>query len=186
MSDHVVSHYKNVYALIGLSMGGFVAQDIMSRHPNYAEKVILMGTYCHGHDEATKAFYKGLIDKVQAGNFEEVITLFANVVVSKKRTQDLNLLKKISELPRLLGQEKCINHHKACMSWKGQEEGIKNINAQVLILAGEQEQAVPIEHHETLHKLIPNSQLKIITNVGHLMTLEEPETVNKIIIEFIS
>ncbi len=185
MTNFVVKQYHDVYALVGLSMGGFVVQDILCRYPDFAEKAILMGTYCHTHDAPTKAFYQGLIDQVQAGGFEDVIKIFTNVVISKSRSEDQVLREKISNLPRALGQKYCINHHKACISWQDHTEALKKIRANVLILAGEEDSAVPLKDLQTLHQLILSSQFKIIAKAGHLMGLEEPEQVNQAIQSFL-
>lgn len=184
-ADFVVSHYQDVYAMVGLSMGGFIVQDILCRYPSFAEKAVLMGTYCHTHDQAVKAFFQSHIDKVSAGGFEEVIKIFTDVVISKTHSGNQVVREKISNLPRALGQTYCINHHKACISWKDHTRAVKDIKASVLILAGAEDGAVPRADLELLHNLIQGSQLKIISQAGHLMGLEEPEQVNLAIIRFL-
>ena len=185
MAQFVIGNYHDVYALIGLSMGGFVVQDILCRVPNFAKKAILMGTYCHTHDEGTKTFYRGLLEQVQSGHFEKVISLFTNVVISPARITDQQLRDEVGKLPRALGESYCINHHNACISWRDHTEAVKGIKADTLILAGAVDAAVPLAHLQKLYELIPGSTLKVIQNAGHLMGVEEPEQVNSAIVEFL-
>ena len=47
MSNFVMAHYQNAYAMVGLSMVGFIVEDILVRQPDFVSKAILMGTYTH-------------------------------------------------------------------------------------------------------------------------------------------
>jgi pimeloyl-ACP methyl ester carboxylesterase len=47
-----------------------------------------------------------------------------------------------------------------------------------LILHGENDRLLPIRIAERAHRLIPNSQLEVVPDCGHLAPLEQPEAVN--------
>ncbi|MEM3587472.1 MAG: alpha/beta hydrolase, partial [Candidatus Jordarchaeaceae archaeon] len=63
---------------------------------------------------------------------------------------------------------------------------IKKINKPTLIIVGGKDEATPAWMAETLHSLIPNSQLYIMKGAGHLTCLDNPKEFNNIITDFLS
>ena len=184
MSDYVINEYQNVYALIGLSMGGFVVQDILTREPSFASKAVLIGTHAHSTPKGGKEFLKGLIDQVRHGKLEELCQLYAEAVLSQDSQKNKTLVELVKTFPLKLGAEKCINHHQACINWEDHTDLLKNITADALILAGEHDAVVSLESQKTLQKLISKAKLEAIKNAGHLVTLENSEQVNEVILNF--
>lgn len=56
----------------------------------------------------------------------------------------------------------------------------------VLILWGEQDQVVPLEHGRYMAENIPGAQFKLIKGAGHMPFYEKPDECNKVILDFIS
>jgi pimeloyl-ACP methyl ester carboxylesterase len=54
----------------------------------------------------------------------------------------------------------------------------------VQLFWGRQDQTIPLEHSEKLLELVPQAQLNIIENAGHIPHFEQPDVVNPILIEF--
>jgi pimeloyl-ACP methyl ester carboxylesterase len=43
----------------------------------------------------------------------------------------------------------------------------------------------PVEDHEAIVARIPNARLEIIEDCGHLSTIEQPESVNRVLIDWL-
>jgi pimeloyl-ACP methyl ester carboxylesterase len=56
----------------------------------------------------------------------------------------------------------------------------------VQLFWGRQDQTIPLEHSEKLMELVPQAQLNIIEDAGHIPHFEQPDAVNPILIEFLS
>ena len=56
----------------------------------------------------------------------------------------------------------------------------------VLIINGETDGLTPVEGAKLLAAEIPHAELKIIERASHLVMMEQPEIVNKIIANFIN
>ena len=54
-----------------------------------------------------------------------------------------------------------------------------------LILHGADDSLLPVAVAERAHSLIPNSQLEIIPNCGHLAPLDQPDAVSRALREFL-
>lgn len=70
-------------------------------------------------------------------------------------------------------------------NWEISQEKLKNISVPTLILVGEKDKITPPPFSEFLHQQIPNSQLIIVKDAGHLLPLEQPEEVNAYIFHFL-
>ncbi len=66
------------------------------------------------------------------------------------------------------------------------EPYIKNIKENTLIIWGEKDPLIPVEHGYLLNKEISNSKLYIISNCGHAPQEEKPAETSKIILAFIN
>jgi|GEM_PF-4195664 len=186
MSDYVLRSYNDVHAVVGLSMGGFIVQDILTKQPTFSSKAVIMGSFAHAQFDEAKIFFRQLINQVKSNGLEEICHLYAKDMLSDNSfLNKSDLVATVIQIPQNLGQEQCINHSEACITWDGCLDSLKQIKSKVLILAAELDKATPISGHRQLHELIANSSLQIVPNSGHFMTLEQPEIVNKFMHEWL-
>ena len=71
----------------------------------------------------------------------------------------------------------------ACNEFDIREE-VGNIKLPALIICGEDDQMTPVNFSEYLAERIPGSRLEIIQEAGHMVMLEKPEVVARLINEF--
>lgn len=76
------------------------------------------------------------------------------------------------------------NQVKAQLSRPDSTKDLQKIKSSTLIITGREDNICPLKLHEEMAEAIPNSTLKVIDDCGHLSTLEQPEKVNKIIIDW--
>jgi pimeloyl-ACP methyl ester carboxylesterase len=60
-----------------------------------------------------------------------------------------------------------------------------DIDVPVLIIHGEQDQIIPLAEAEAMMEAIPDAELVIIKDAGHLPNLEQPDEFNEAVIEFL-
>jgi len=60
------------------------------------------------------------------------------------------------------------------------------IHKPVLIIVGSMDRLTPVKHSIFLENNLPNSTLNIIENAGHMVMLEKPTEVTRLIVEFIT
>ncbi len=63
---------------------------------------------------------------------------------------------------------------------------LTHMTAPTLIIWGSDDALVPVSHAYTAHKLIPNSQVRILQHCGHLPQVERPEEFNQLLRDFLS
>jgi pimeloyl-ACP methyl ester carboxylesterase len=65
------------------------------------------------------------------------------------------------------------------------DEVIGKLDVPTLIVWGEQDRMLPLEIGQNLHRLIPNSQLEVIPECGHLPMLEKPAELAARVVKFL-
>lgn len=65
-------------------------------------------------------------------------------------------------------------------------EQVGKANYPVLLFWGRQDKTVPFETHQRVQSLIPRAEFHAVDNAGHTPHYEQPETVNRWMIEFLT
>lgn len=176
--------------ILGVSMGGFIAQEFALQFPEMVNKLILCSTSFGGPNsipipqETLTIMMKG---GGQYNSIEEIKEAIATALDQNNLDRHSDVLNKIIEEKMRNPQPKYAYQRQlmAGASFNA-EDRIKRIYADTLILAGKGDRVVPSENAKLLHEQITNSEMRIIENAGHLFFMEEPEITNKLIIDFLS
>ncbi len=173
----------------GLSMGGFVGMRIAFRYPELLKSLILLDTSSDPEPKENLgryrllnliAHYFGL--RMLTGQVMPIMfgTSFLNDPLRKKLKQELKA--KIAQNHRI-GISRAI---KGVIERAGVYQEIKNIKTPTLVMVGDQDIATVPAKSERIHAQISGSKLVVIPGAGHTATIEEPEFVNKAIIDFLN
>jgi pimeloyl-ACP methyl ester carboxylesterase len=65
------------------------------------------------------------------------------------------------------------------------EPRLEEVEQPALVISGSADRVVPCENSERLADKLPNAQLEILDGAGHLGFIEQPETFNRTVIEFL-
>ena len=178
--------------VIGLSMGGYIAQLLEIDHPERLISVtIMMSTPNH------MVFMNALVgNNMYISDLpkpkDEVITFFSKPprdLNSKKKTIDYSLATWkllngpqapfdeaywrsliIKHYDRIQNHIAQYNHGKACFaSPEDRTPLLKNVNIPTLVIHGTEDPLLPVEHGRVLAKTIPNAKLVIIEGMGHAL-----------------
>lgn len=163
------------FALAGLSMGGIVAMEIVRQAPERVERLALLDTNPFAETEAVRARRQPQIDRAMAGELasvmrDEMKPLYLAPGPRKAAVLDLCL-----DMALELGPEVFARQSRALRDRPDQSETLKRFAAPALVLMGRHDQLCPLDRHEAMHRMMPQSRLVIIDGAGHLPPLEQPE-----------
>lgn len=178
---------KDKMVIVGLSMGGMIAQNFVLKYPEKVKCLILIAT-------SAKLESSDLIENIKMIAKEDELTrIWKNFAVyfsksfREKIRGDPTLFEKLKSdmLTDETRVQDFINQSEAIRNTHDTKSNLDKIKIPTLIIAAEKDLLVPIHHLNELHKNIPNSQLEIIKGAGHIVTIEEYERVNQLIWDFI-
>jgi pimeloyl-ACP methyl ester carboxylesterase len=173
--------------ILGISMGGFIAQDFALRYPQKVDRLVLVSTSAGGPDHVPMAP-------------EVLAQMFATDGAPRNLTQrKLALAYSDSFMQDSLEVEHLIDlrladpqppHAYMAQAMAGAafnlSDKIQQIQAPCLIMAATGDRLVPVANAHNLAKKIPNNQLKIYEGYGHQFFVENAEMFNRDVIAFLT
>ena len=175
LAAEVLANAPPTFALVGLSMGGIVAMEVVAQALGRVEKLALLNTNPRAELPAVAAKRGPQIEAVKAGNLEDVMHQQLMPHYLADATQHPEIVQLCWQMASALGAEVFIRQSLALRDRPDQQDTIRNYLGKSLVLCGRHDALCPIERHNLMHSLLPNSSLEIIENAGHIPTLEQPE-----------
>ena len=176
--------------ILGISMGGLIAQQVAISYPERIRSLILVSTHFGGPnnipmDDENLALLLALptetISKEQAREMRYRAT-FSEQFIRENR----GILQMIDDWAEKLPTPLFAQiHQSAAVGAFNAEEEVKTISAPTLIIHGDNDKAVPTKNSELLNNNIPNSRVSLIKGGSHFSIIERYEEFNNIVMNFI-
>jgi pimeloyl-ACP methyl ester carboxylesterase len=167
------------FALCGLSMGGYIAFEMMRQAPGHVERLALLGTTALSDTaEQTERRLK-LIALARAGEFNSVCDTLWPLLVHPVRHGDAALKRAVFKMMKDTGPEIFVRQQKAIISRPDSRSSLGAIHCPTLVLVGNEDVLTPVSAARTIADGIAGSTLHIIPGCGHLATMEQPDAVTK-------
>ena len=181
LAANVLKNAPPKFALAGLSMGGIVAMEICAQAPARVEKLALIDTNPKAELEEIKQQREPQIRGAILGDLQKIMRdeMKPKYLADTSNKQDI--YKICMEMALSLGADVFVRQSQALRDREDQQETLKGIKVPVLLICGSEDTLCPIEKHQLMHNLIPNSTLKVVMGAGHLPTLEQPEKTTEIL-----
>jgi pimeloyl-ACP methyl ester carboxylesterase len=175
------------FALAGLSMGGYVALDIMRRAPGRVTRLALLDTRATPDTPEESERRRDLMRLAQIERgFTPVTNRLLPLLVHPSRTQDAPLVSVIRGMAERTGIDGFVRQQTAIIGRPDSRPGLKDIRAPTLILCGREDAITPLRLHEEMAQAIPGATLVLVEQCGHLSTLERPVEVNRALRDWLS
>jgi pimeloyl-ACP methyl ester carboxylesterase len=166
------------FALAGLSMGGYVALEILRQAAHRVDRLALLDTSARADTPEQANKREGLIALAKRGPFLGVIQALLPFLLSPARLSDGKLVATVKEMAKNTGCETFIRQERAIMSRADSLPLLPSIACPTLVLCGRQDSLTPPDRHEEMVSAIPGASLHILEDCGHLSTLEKPAAVS--------
>ena len=166
------------FALAGLSMGGYVALEIMRRAPERVTRLALLDTGPRADTPEQTTRRKDLIALAERGEFKAISPRLLPLFVHPDRLEDAALVADIGAMADAVGKDAFLRQQKAIMGRPDSRPGLPEIGCDTLIVCGREDVLTPLELSEEMAALIPGAALVVIDDCGHLSTMERPRAVN--------
>lgn len=176
--------------ILGISMGGFIAQQIAISYPDKVRSLILVSTSFGGPNTIPSS------NRTQAMMFatptetlskEQATKMRYSVVFSEQfQRENKSLIDQIQSWREQVPQSLIARGHQAsaAIAFNAENE-VKKIKVPTLILHGISDLVVPPENAEDLAQHIPTSRLILIEGGPHLSFIEYYEKFNEQVANFI-
>ncbi|HTJ58744.1 MAG TPA: alpha/beta fold hydrolase [Devosiaceae bacterium] len=174
------------FALAGLSMGGYICFEIMRQAPERVLKLALLDTSARPDTAEQPAQRRAIVAQARNGGFEELLAAVIGPFAHSTRHDDPALREINVRMGLAVGVEHFARQQEAIMARVDSRPSLPAIAVPTLVLVGDSDPLTPPELSEEIAAAIPRARLVVVPQCGHCSTIEQPEAVNRALIEWIT
>jgi pimeloyl-ACP methyl ester carboxylesterase/predicted ester cyclase len=177
LARRILQDAPEQFALLGFSLGGIVALEMVAQAPHRVGRLALIDTNARPDPPANSKKRRQAVAAARHNGMEEFILADWPRLVSPRNSGDDVLRDLLVSMAVDLGPDLLASQAELAIHREDSRPRLGRIKVPTLILAGEDEQVCSLEAHEEMAKAIPEARYFTIPNAGHFSPLENPAAV---------
>lgn len=170
--------------LVGHSMGGYVALAFARRYPEMLRGLVLVATKAGADTQEGAAGRRATAEKVKLEGTDGVVGAMAPRMLAAGN-HDAAMAAQVRELMEPSKPEGVIGALLGMAERPDSTPMLGLIRVPTLVVTGADDTIIPPAESETLANGIPDAQLRVIPNAGHLVAFERPDELNAALKEWL-
>lgn len=170
--------------LVGLSMGGMIAQTLALSHPNQILSLTLAATTSEYPPEGRQAF----LERAETAR-ESGMRALVDGTLGRWFTEDYRqkIPADLSQVRRVvLGTNSaCFGAAALAVSKVDTTARLHQIVAPTLVIAAEDDMSTPVAAARRIHEQIAGSRMEVIAGASHCCNIERPDEFNRVLLDFL-
>ena len=168
--------------LAGLSMGGYVALEVMRHAPQRVKALGLFSTKAAADSPQQREGRMKLLERLRREGLDVLLQATLPKLVGTTTTARRPAV--IAELERAIRAANCegvMDAVRAMAQRRDSQPVLSAISCPTLIVSGVEDALIPPSESEAMAQAIPGARLQVIPEAGHLVNLEVPETFHDLV-----
>jgi pimeloyl-ACP methyl ester carboxylesterase len=174
------------FALAGLSLGGMIAVEIMQMAAARVTRLALLDTGMRAQNPTEQAIRRGRIRLANEGRFELVLGLQLSRFIPAYRLPDKALVDEVWTMCCETGAEIYKRQEELASVRVDRRPDLPRITCPTIVVCGRDDAATPLFMSEEIAAAVRGSELLVIEQCGHLITMEKPDETNAILRRWLS
>ncbi|MDD2338306.1 MAG: alpha/beta hydrolase [Geobacteraceae bacterium] len=170
----------------GMSMGGYILLDLLERYPERVVAACFITTRSTSDSEAAKAGRLALLERTKKNGTQSMAELSTATLLAgetlERNPELVNTVYRWMTSVDIRGIEGALY---ALLDRKDYSSHLVNFDLPALVIGADQDSAIKQEDLLVLSKGLPNCELCIIPQAGHMANLEQPEAFNNCLLRFL-
>lgn len=185
MAADVLARVTGSFALVGHSMGGYVALAIQRRAPDRVERLALIGSGSNVEQPAQRAARLALMDLVRRKGFDALIDRLVPAMVAPETRRDAAMMARLEAMVRRAGAERFLRQQAAVMERPEAHAALASIRVPVLVMAGRDDRIVAPAFGEETARAIPGAAFRLLARCGHIAAVERADAVSALLCDWL-
>jgi pimeloyl-ACP methyl ester carboxylesterase len=175
--------------VVALSMGGYVSLTLALARPELVRSLVLVGTGAGGPDRVPRPDHvRAAFAAAQGLPLEEygrttMPYTFAAGWPERNPERFEEILRTRLEHPT--PYETIDTHMAACYRYYDEGSPVERIDVPALVVHGDEDLIVPVDNGRMLAARLPNARYVELPGRGHNVPLEDPDTFNRLVLDFL-
>ncbi len=173
------------FSVVGHSMGGRVALELMHLAPERIDKFGMLSVGVHALASGEVEERQQLVALAQERGMAALADIWIPPMVHPSRHKDVLLIAKIRSMVLRFAVDDYRAQITAALTRTDQSLYLKAIKHKSLLMCGADDRWSPLQQHQAIQSQLAAAELHVIANAGHMVTLEQADAVNQILLEWI-
>lgn len=172
--------------IVGLSMGGYIAQQLAASHPDRVSRLVLAGTtaqFGRGSASFAEKFLASRLKPIDEDmTMAELAPTIAEALLSSDAPAEATA-NAVASMSRI--STDAYRQALQCLVTWDFVDSLDQISAPTLCLAGEHDRTAPVAAVKALADSLADSQFVVLEHANHLMNLDRPDAFNAAVRSFV-
>lgn len=172
----------------GLSMGGYIAFELLRRARHRITGLVLVDTRAEADTAEGKRAREVAMAQAREGGAEAIARAMLPRMLARTASEEnpalvtrVQMMMASNEVSGILGALQAMRDRPDSTSLLSKLEGIPT-----LVMVGEDDQLAPVEASKAIAAGIPGARLEIVSGAGHLTPLERPQQCTSLMLDFLN
>lgn len=179
MAATLLCEHPGDLILCGASMGGIIAMQAAHLAGNRLRGLALLGTNARPEADDVRALREAAIGFFASGRSAEVLRANVPLAFHASRAGDMALVQSYMDFVLEAGADQLIRQNRAIMSRPDARATLPQLTCPALVMWGDSDQLTPPDVNREIAALLPQAEAVELPQCGHMLTMEQPEQVNK-------
>ena len=185
MARRLLAAAPERFALVGLSMGGYVSFEILRQAPERVARLALLDTTARPDTPEQSAARREQVALASGGRFPEVVDALFPRLVHREHRQDAALREVFGLMAEDVGPAAFIRQQTAILGRPDSRPSLGSIRCPTLVLVGDADELTPPDRAAEIAAGIAGARLVTVKQCGHMSTLEQPLEVTRALVEWL-
>ena len=163
------------FALLGFSLGGYLAFEILRQAPERVAKLCLLDTTARPDSPEATAKRRDRIGIARNGGFSKTLDGAYDDAVHPDHIGRAELRSLSKAMSLAVGPETFIRHQEAIIAREDSRPMLASIRVPTAVIVGDADKITPPEAAYEMADTIPGATLTVIERAGHMAVIEQPE-----------
>ena len=172
--------------LVGSSMGGMLALEAARQQPGRVRAIALLGSSARADTPEQIRLRTDACALFAAGRMDEVLRANLPFAFHGGGAGREHLVDGYFEMIHRAGPQALVRQNRAVMARADLRATLPALRCPLLVVCGRSDLLTPPECSQEIAAAVPGAELVLLDDCGHLLTMEQPEAVNRLLLDWLA
>ncbi len=185
MAATLLREHPGDLILCGASMGGIIAMQAAHQGSSRIRGLALLGTSARPETDDMRVLRETAIGFFASGRAAEVLRANVPLAFHGSRARETALVQSYIDFVLEAGADQLIRQNRAIMARPDARKFLPKLTCPALVMWGDSDQLTTPEANREIAALLPQAEVVELAQCGHMLTMEQPEQVNKLLLHWL-
>ncbi len=171
------------FAIVGLSLGGVVALEVVRRAPDRVTRLALCATSPQPDPPQLQEMRRAAADRVREGGLEDHVAAGMPMLLGSDAAGAESLVR---DMANGVGAARYARQLEAVSARGDLGPSLAALSCPTLVVCGRNDIVIPPERHASLASAIPGARLAVVEDAAHLVPLCQPQAVTVLLRDWLA